>query len=80
MTNAAFGVMAVSGLAGTAGVLMAFFPRVMPRLTNTMWAFFGMKSRLAEGDYERLVVRIAGGVFIGFAIFLLIDRWALLRK
>ena len=76
MTNHAFGVLAVSGLTGAAGVLMAFFPRAVPRTINAYWAFLGMKSRLAEGDYEKLGVRVTGGVFIVFAIYLLITQWS----
>jgi hypothetical protein len=72
MTKHAFGILVVSGLPGMAGILMAFFPRAIPRTINSYWAFFGMKSRLAESDYEKLGVRITGGVFVVFAIYVLI--------
>ena len=62
-------------VSGTAGVLTAFFPRIIPRMTNAQWEFFGMKTRVAEGDYERLSVRITGFCFIIFALIALISRW-----
>jgi len=80
VTNNAFGVLVVSGITGVAGIFMAFFPRAIPRTINTFWAFWGMKSRLAVEDYEKLAVRATGGVFILFALYVLIDRWYLLRK
>lgn len=80
MTNNAFGVLVVSGITGVAGIFMAFFPRAIPRTINTFWAFWGMKSRLAVEDYEKLAVRATGVVFILFALYVLIDRWYLLRK
>lgn len=80
MTKVAFGVLLVSGLPGIGGVLLMFFPRVIPRLTNMMWAFFGMKSRLVEADYEKLGVRISGGFFIFFSIYALVMRWSDLWK
>jgi hypothetical protein len=76
MINKAFGILVGTGLFGTGGVLMAFFPRVIPRMVNANWAFFGMKSRLAEEDYEKLGVRISGGLFIVFAIYILVVRWS----
>jgi hypothetical protein len=76
MTNSTFGVLVGSGLPGTVGVLIAFFPRVIPRTINAYWAFLGAKSRLAEEDSERLGVRITGGGFIVFAICVLVIRWS----
>jgi hypothetical protein len=61
---------------GTAGVLTTFFPRIIPRMTNAYWDFFGMKSRVAEEDYERLSVRITGFCFIVVALIALIVRWS----
>ena len=80
MINRTFGILVVAGLPGLGGTLMAFFPRVMPRITNAYWKFFGMKSRLAEEDYEKLGVRISGGFFIAFAVYALIMRWSDLWK
>jgi hypothetical protein len=80
MTNRAFGVLAVSGLMGTGGVLMAFFPRAIPRMINAYYSLIRMKSRLAEEDYEKLGVRISGGLFIVFAIYVLIIGWSDLWK
>jgi hypothetical protein len=50
-------------------------------MINAYWAFCGMKSRVAESDYEQLGVRFAGGVFVVFAIFVLIRiiiRWSVI--
>ena len=80
MANNDFGVLIVSGLAGTAGVLMSVFPRLMPRMTNILWALCGMKSRLIEDDYAKPGVRISGVLFIIFSLYVLIERWPLLRK
>lgn len=83
MTDPAFGVLAVFaviGLTGSAGVLIAFFPSVIPRAINAYWAFFGLKSRMDVSDYEKLSVRVAGGLFIVFAIYLLINVWSHLWK
>jgi threonine/homoserine/homoserine lactone efflux protein len=71
MPNHILGVLVVSLLPGTTGVLMAFFPRVIPRTINSYWALLGMKSRLAEEDYEKLGVRVSGGLFVFFAIYVL---------
>lgn len=80
MTNNDFGVLIVSGLTGTAGVLISIFPRLMPRITNMLWAFWGMKSRLVEDDYAKPGVRITGVVFIIFSLYVLIERWPFPRK
>jgi hypothetical protein len=80
MTNHAFGILAVSGLSGTAGVLMAFFPRAIPQTINAYYALIRMKTRLAVEDSEKLGVRISGGLFIVFAIYVLFIRWSDLWK
>lgn len=75
MTEQTFGILVAIVLPGAFGFLQAFFPRVIPRMTNALWAAFGMKSRLAEEDYEKVAVRAAGGMAIAFAIFVLITAW-----
>lgn len=80
MTRNAFGGLAVSGIIGVSGIFMAFFPYAIPRTINAFWALWGMKSRLAVEDYEKPSVRITGGIFILLALYVLIDRWCLLRK
>ncbi len=47
-----------------AAFVTAFFPRVMPRLTNTYYSKNGMKTRVAEEDYDRLPTRIAGAILL----------------
>lgn len=80
MTNDAFGVLAVSGFFGTAGVLIAFFPRVIPRALNAYSEFTGMKTKVDVRDNEKLGVRVTGGIFIVIAIFVLIKWGSLLWK
>jgi hypothetical protein len=47
-----------------AGFVTAFFPHVMPRLTNVYYSRIGMKTRVAEEDYNRASTRIAGAVLL----------------
>jgi hypothetical protein len=59
-----------------AGFVTAFFPRVMPKLTNAYYSKIGMKTRVAEQDYDRLPTRLAGGallvvgLIVGYRIFM----------
>lgn len=59
-----------------AGFVTAFFPRVMPKLTNAYYSKIGMKTRVAEEDYDRLPTRLAGGALlvvgfiVGYRIFM----------
>lgn len=46
---------------GTAGFLTAFFPRVIPDLTNSYYSLIRAKTRVVVEDYEKLPVRVAGG-------------------
>jgi len=39
-----------------------------------------MKSRLAEEDYDKVGVRVAGGVLFALALYVLINRWSQLWK
>lgn len=59
---------------GAGGVVMAFFPRVQPRIINAWYAFLGMKSRVAEEDYLGLSVRLGGIFLIGMAIFIFVQQ------
>jgi hypothetical protein len=47
-----------------AAFVTAFFPRVMPRLTNAYYSRIAMKTRVAEEDYGRLGTRIAGALML----------------
>lgn len=52
-----------------AGFVTAFYPRVLPRLTNIYYSKIGMKTRVVEEDYERLPTRTAGGILLIIGIF-----------
>ncbi len=80
MTNSTFGVLAFSGLLGTVGALVAISPRAIPRMTNAYYALIRMKSRLAEEDYDKVAIRVAGGILFALALYVLIDRWTALWK
>ncbi len=51
-----------------AGFVTAFFPRVMPRLTNAYYSKIGMKTRVAEEDYDRIGTRLAGAVLLALGL------------
>jgi hypothetical protein len=59
-----------------AAFVTAFFPRVMPKLTNAYYSKIGMKTRLAEEDYDHLPTRIVGaillivGLIVGYRILM----------
>jgi hypothetical protein len=59
-----------------AAFVTAFFPRVMPKLTNAYYAKIGMKTRVAEEDYDRLPTRIVDpvllivGLIVGYRILM----------
>jgi hypothetical protein len=52
------------GLFGAIAFCTAFFPHVMPRLTNSYYSLIGMKTRVAEEDYSKLGPRLAGGLML----------------
>lgn len=80
MSNNAFGVVAFCALLGTVGALGAFNPRAIPRMTNKYYALIRMKSRLAEEDYDKAGIRVAGGILCFLALYVLIHRWSELLK
>jgi len=80
MNNSAFGVIAFSVLLGVMGLLLAFNPRAIPRFTNAYYALIHMKSRLAEDDYDKVGIRVAGGVMFLTAVYVLVERWPQLWK
>lgn len=80
MSNSSFGVIAFCTLLGVVGALVAFYPRGIPRITNAYYALIRMRSRLAEEDYDRMGVRVAGLVLFALAVYVLIDRWSQLWK
>jgi hypothetical protein len=51
-----------------AGFATTFFPRLMPRLTNAYYSKIGMKTRVAEEDYDRLPTRIAGAILLAVGL------------
>ena len=59
-----------------AAFVTAFFPRVMPKLTNIYYSKIGMKTRVAEEDGDRLPIRIVGaillivGLIVGYRILM----------
>jgi hypothetical protein len=59
MLGRLFVILALMGI-GTIGFLMAFFPRVMPKLTNSYYALIGARTRVAAEDYSKPGVRFAG--------------------
>ena len=76
MSNNAFGVVAFSLLLGTIGALVAFYPRAIRRMTNSYYSLIRMKTRLVEDDYDKIGIRVAGGVLFVLALYVLIDRWS----
>lgn len=74
MDNHTFGVISFSVFVGAAGALLAFKPSAISRMTNAYYALIRMKSRLAEDDYDKIGVRIAGGLIFLLAIYVLITR------
>lgn len=59
---------------GTVAFLMAFFPRVLPNLTNSYYSLIKVKTRVSIEDYEAIGVRISG-----FAILVVEIVWLLYR-
>jgi hypothetical protein len=58
-----FVILALSLIAAMA-FCTAFFPHVVPRLTNSYYSLIGMKTRVAEEDYSKLGSRLAGGFLL----------------
>jgi len=80
MGNSAFGILAFCMLLGIVGLLVALNPRAIPRMTNAYYAMIHMKSRLSEDDYNKLGIRVAGGIVFLIALYVLIERWSQLWK
>ncbi len=80
MSNKAFGIIAYSVLLSTVGALTAFKPRAIPRMTNAYYSLIRMKTRLAEEDYDKVGIRVVGGILFVLALYVLIDRWPQLWK
>jgi hypothetical protein len=55
-----FVILALSLIAAMA-FCTAFFPHVVPRLTNSYYSLIGRKTKVAEQDYSKLGSRLAGG-------------------
>lgn len=80
MNNNAFGVLAFCVLLGAIGLLIAAYPRAIPRFTNAYYSLIHMKSRLAEDDYDKVGIRVAGGIGFLLALYVLVDRWPALWR
>lgn len=76
MISRALGLLAVVFLSGATGILGAFFPRVIPRMINAYWSYFGVKTRVAAEEYERISVRLTAACFFIFALTTLIGSWS----
>jgi hypothetical protein len=51
-------------LLGATAFCVAFFPQVFPRLVNSYYSLIGMKTRVADEDYGKISVRVAGGLIL----------------
>lgn len=80
MSNKVFGTIAFSLLLGAVGALVALNPRAIPRMANAYYSLIHMKSRLAEEDYNRVGIRVAGGMLFLLALYVLISRWSQLWR
>jgi hypothetical protein len=76
MSNNTFGVIAYSVLTGTVGALVAFNPRAIPRMTNAYYALIRMKSRLEEDDYDKVGIRVTGGIVFVLALYVLVYHFS----
>jgi hypothetical protein len=59
-----FVVVFVLLLIGSLAFCVAAFPRVYPRLINSYYSMIKMKTRVAEEDFNRTGVRMAGGIIL----------------
>jgi hypothetical protein len=48
--------------------IVAFFPRVLPSMTNRWYSVIGMKTKVNEADYSKLGTRGAGFVLFVFVV------------
>ncbi len=55
-------------LFATVAFVSAFFPRVLPKLTNRWYSFIGAGTRVAEEDYIKRGPRIAGFILFSFVV------------
>jgi hypothetical protein len=51
-------------LIGILAFCIACFPHVFPRLINSYYSLIGMKTRVAEEDYSKVTVRLAGAIIL----------------
>jgi hypothetical protein len=51
-------------LIGAMGICVAIFPRAFPRLVNSYYSLTGMKTRVADEDYAKPGVRLAGAFIV----------------
>ena len=76
MTNKDFGVVAVCAFLTAMGIVLMTRPRLIPRFTNAYYALIKMRSRLAEEDYDKKGIRVAGGAFLLFAIYIFLSHFS----
>lgn len=67
-------------LIGTAAFLTAFFPHVLPRLTNSYYSLIRMKTRVVEEDYTTIGVRLSGAAILIVEVIWFCYRLSLGKK
>jgi hypothetical protein len=65
---------------GAAAFLMAFFPRVLPSLTNAYYSLIKVQTRVSVEDYEAPGVRISGFVILIVEIVWLLYRTSIGKR
>lgn len=61
-------------LFATVAFIGAFFPRVLPRMTNQWYSIIGAQTRVVEADYAKMTTRIAS-----FVLFVVVAVWIFIR-
>jgi hypothetical protein len=62
-----------------AALVATLYPRLLVRLVNFYYSKLGMKTRVAEEDYEHPATRIAGAMMLLAGCFLAY-RWIFVRQ
>jgi hypothetical protein len=62
-------------LIGLLAFCVAFVPPVFPSLVNKYYSLIGMKTRIAQEDYSRVGVRLAGAIILSAELVWLYLRW-----
>jgi hypothetical protein len=64
---------------GTAAFLMAFFPRVLPNLTNSYYSLIKVKTRVSVEDYDSIGPRISGFIILVVEVVWLLYRFGIVK-